>query len=71
MECVQIGLKPLIRDGLNTCIILALRDVRHNRFSDSLLVVETSLCNSLVCFNCYSNFEVSLTDRHLLDVFNT
>lgn len=49
--------------------MLALRDARRNRFSDFLLrVVETSLCNGQVYFNFYPNFEVFLTDKHLLDV---
>ena len=48
---------------------LSLRDARHLRFSNSLLgIVETSLCNSPVSFNCYPNFKVLLTDIHILDV---
>ena len=69
LGCVQIGFKPLTREGLNTSMCVALCDTRHNKFTDSLLgLVETSLCRGPVYFNCYPNFEVSLTDKRLLDV---
>lgn len=34
---VQVTVKPLTRDGLNTSLMLCLRDKRHLRFADSLL----------------------------------
>ncbi|KAK2973929.1 hypothetical protein RJ640_019444 [Escallonia rubra] len=38
-------------------------------FDDSLLgMVETSLCNGPMYFNCYPNFSVSLSDPHIMDV---
>ena len=37
-------------------------------FIDLQTIVETSLCRGPVYFNCYPNFEVSLTDKRLLDV---
>lgn len=64
---VQVSLKPLTREGLNACLMVALRDCRHLDFGDSLLgLVETSLCNGQVYFNCFPNFPVSLTDPHIL-----
>ncbi|KAL4322193.1 hypothetical protein AHAS_Ahas14G0186000 [Arachis hypogaea] len=30
--CVQVAVKPLIREGLNASILMCLRDVRHNKF---------------------------------------
>ncbi|XLS50773.1 hypothetical protein HN51_011450, partial [Arachis hypogaea] len=42
--CVQVVVKPLIREGLNASILMCLRDIRHNDFQDSLIgTVETSL----------------------------
>ena len=45
-----------------------LRDIRHNKFEDSLIgTVETSLGQGLIYFNCYPNKTVSLMDRNILD----
>ena len=60
---VQVGVKPLIREGLNGSILMTLRDTRHIRFNDSLLgTTETSLSDGPVHFNCFPNFTVHLHD---------
>ena len=42
---VQVGIKPLTKEGLNTSIICVLRDARFLNFQDSLLSsLESSLC---------------------------
>lgn len=65
---VQIGIKPLTREGLDTSILLCLRDCRMLDFNDSLLgTVETSLCSGPIYFDCYPNFTVSLSDQNILD----
>ncbi|KAK2991115.1 hypothetical protein RJ640_029398, partial [Escallonia rubra] len=71
-----IGITSLTKEGLDTHVWAALRDDRHLSFDDSLLgMVETSLCNGPMYFNCYPNFSVSLSDPHIMDVltvaFNT
>ena len=66
---IQIGLKPLTREGLNASILVSLQDQRHLQYKDSLLgVLETSLCNGPVYFQCIPNFSVSLTDVNIRDV---
>lgn len=66
---VQIAAKPLSTEGLNTTLLLCLHDCRFLDFQDSLLgMVETSLCDDIVHFNCFPNFIVSLKDKNLLDV---
>ena len=46
---VQVGVKPLIREGLNNSILMALRDTRLIRFNDNLLgTIESSLSNDPV-----------------------
>nr|KYP57084.1 polyprotein [Cajanus cajan] len=66
--CVQVAVKPLIREGLNASILMCLRDTRHNDFHDSLIgTVETSLGHGPVYFNCFPNKTVSLLDRNVLD----
>ncbi|GAV86702.1 MP domain-containing protein [Cephalotus follicularis] len=43
---VQVTIKPLTRQGLNTSVLACLRDARHLNFDDSLIeAIETSLCN--------------------------
>ena len=63
---VQVGVKPLIREGLNCSIFMALRDIRHIRFDDSFLgTIQTSLSNGPVHFDCFPNFTISLHDPHI------
>ena len=64
---VQVGVKPLIRKGLNSSILMALRDTHHIRFNDSLLgTIETSLSGGPVHFNCFPDFPVYLHDPHVM-----
>ena len=64
---VQVGVKPLIREGLNSSILMALRDTHYIRFNDSLLgTIETGLSGGLVHFNCFPNFTVHLHDPHVM-----
>ncbi|KAL0002100.1 hypothetical protein SO802_015881 [Lithocarpus litseifolius] len=64
---VQVGVKPLIREGLNSSILLTLRDICHIRFNDSLLrTIETSLSGGPVHSNCFPNFTVDLHGEHIM-----
>ena len=67
---LHIGLvqvKPLIREGLNCSILMALRDTCHIRFNDSLLgTIESSLSYGSVHFDCFPNFTVGLHDPHIM-----
>ena len=64
---VQVGVKPLIRKGLNSSILMALRDTRHIKFDDSLLgTIETNLSGGPVHFNCFLDFPVYLHDPHVM-----
>ncbi|KAG9442631.1 hypothetical protein H6P81_018485 [Aristolochia fimbriata] len=65
--CVQIALKPLTLKGLDTSILVALRDSRCLNWAKSLMgVMETSLTNGPVYFNTYPDLALSLSDPHLL-----
>jgi len=62
-----VAIKPLIDMGINATALMCLRDIRHNKFEDSLIgIVETSLGQGPVYFNCYPNKMVSLMDRNIL-----
>ncbi|CAL9003020.1 unnamed protein product, partial [Prunus brigantina] len=64
---VQVAVKPLTRLGLQASILLCLRDARFTDFNDSVLgMIESSLCNGPVHFDCYPDFTVSLNDPHIL-----
>ena len=64
---VQVGVKPLIKKGLNSSILMALRDTHHIRFNDSLLgTIETSLSGGPVHFNHFLDFSIHLYDPHVL-----
>ena len=44
IDCVHVAIKPLIDMGIDAAILMCLRDIRHNKFEDSLIgMVETSL----------------------------
>jgi hypothetical protein len=61
---VQVAVKSLTRQGLNTSVFLGLRDGRFTVYQDALLgMVESSLYNGPIYFDCYSNFAVSLKDK--------
>jgi hypothetical protein len=61
---VQVGIKPLTKEGLNSSILAVLRDARFQNFQDSLLSsIESSLCCGPVSFDCYPNITISLKDK--------
>ena len=61
--CVQVAIKPLIDIGIDATVLMCLRDIRHNKFEDSLIgTVEASLGQGPVYFNCYPNKIMSLID---------
>ncbi|GAV81446.1 MP domain-containing protein, partial [Cephalotus follicularis] len=65
---VQVTIKPLTRQGLNTSILACLRDARHLNFDNSLIgAIETSLCNGPVYLNGYQDLTISLTDKNILE----
>lgn len=69
IKLVQIRIKPLSIEGINTAILAYLRDCRFNNFRDSLLwTVEFSLCNKTIYFNCYPNYITCFDDQNILDV---
>jgi hypothetical protein len=60
-------MKPLTKEGLNTSILVVLRDARFQNFQDSLLSsIESSFCSGPVSFYCYPNLTISLKDKNIL-----
>jgi hypothetical protein len=47
--------------------LLCLRDARFTNFNDSILeLIESSLYNGPIHFDCYLDFTMSLSDPHML-----
>ncbi|KAH9686636.1 hypothetical protein KPL70_014425 [Citrus sinensis] len=64
---IQVGIKPLTKEGLDTSILVVLRDGRFISFDDSLLSsIESSLCKGPISFDCYPNITISLKDKNIL-----
>ncbi|KAG7958992.1 hypothetical protein I3843_10G049000 [Carya illinoinensis] len=64
---VQVAIVPLVRKGINACVLLCLRDDRFKQFNDSVLgIVQTSLIDGPVHFNCYPDLTVDLFDKNVL-----
>ncbi|KAH9667489.1 hypothetical protein KPL70_021057 [Citrus sinensis] len=64
---IQVGIKPLTKEGLDTSILAILRDGRFISFDDSLLSsIESSLCKGPISFDCYPNITISLKDKNIL-----
>ncbi|GAV71080.1 MP domain-containing protein [Cephalotus follicularis] len=65
---VQVTIKPLTRQGLNTYVVACLRDARHLNFEcSSIGAIETNLCNGYVYFDGYPDLTISLTDTNILE----
>ena len=65
---IQVAAKPLTRLGLNTAIVMCLRDNRHLEYRDSIIgAVQAGLNDGPVYFQCYPNFTVRLRDADILD----
>ena len=65
---IQVAAKPLTRLGLNTSIVMCLRDNRHLEYRDSIIgAVQAGLNDDLVYFQCFPTFIVKLRDVNILD----
>ena len=65
---IQIAAKPLTRLGLNTSIVMCLRDNRHLDYRDSIIgAVQAGLNDGPVYFQCFPSFTVRLRDADILD----
>ena len=66
---IQVTAKPLTRLGLNTAIVMCLRDNRHLEYRDSIIgAVQAGLNDGPVYFQCFPNFTVRLRDANILDL---
>ncbi|RDX87443.1 hypothetical protein CR513_31080, partial [Mucuna pruriens] len=58
---IQVAAKPNYRLGINSPILMILRDIRLKRFNDSIIaILESNLHDGPAFFNCYPNFSMDL-----------
>ena len=66
IELVQVAAKPLHRLGIDTPILIVLRDKRAKTFKDSILTyLQSNLHNGPVYFNCFPDFTVVLNNPRI------
>ncbi|KAG7987181.1 hypothetical protein I3843_03G120200 [Carya illinoinensis] len=64
---VQIAVVPLVRKGINACVLLCLCDGRHLNYNNSILgIIQTSIIDGPIHFNCYPDLTVDLFDKNVL-----
>ena len=64
---VQVAVKPLTRKGINSSVLMCLRDARFKNFSDSILgMITTSLYDGLVYFDYYPDIFLALDDPNIV-----
>ena len=58
---IQVAAKPNYRLGINSPILLLLRDIRMKKFQDSVIaILESNLHDGPAFFNCYPNFSMNI-----------
>ena len=64
---VQVAIKPLTRKGINVYVLMGLRDARFKNFKDSILgMINASLYDGHVYFNCYPDITLALDDPNIV-----
>ena len=65
LGCIQVAAKPMTKLGLNTALLMCLRDGRHLNFDDSLIgAVQTNVANGPAWFRCFPNITICLREPH-------
>ena len=65
---VQVGAKPLTKLGLDTSVLMVLRDARELEYERSVhATIETSLSMGPIHFECHPNAMIGLRDKTILD----
>ena len=65
---VQVAAKPNYRLGVNTPIMIMLRDLRLKQVEDSIIaILESNLHDGPAFFNCYPNFSMDLNNEKTSD----
>ena len=64
---VQVDIKPLTQKGINTSVLMCLRDARFKNFKNSILgMITASLYDDPVYFNCYPDLTLALDGPNIV-----
>jgi hypothetical protein len=67
--CIRVGINPLVHKGIEAYALCTVRDMTHNKFTDSLIGgIVAPLSNGPVYFDCFPNFSVYTFDDNLGDI---
>ena len=67
IEFVQVTVKPLTRLGINTSVLLCLRDARFINFRISILgMIQSSLFNGPIHFDVFPDLTLAFDDINIL-----
>ena len=64
-----MGISPLIHKGLQTFVLATVRDLTHNKYTDSIIGgLVAPLSDGPVYFDCFPNFSVYTFDETIKDI---
>jgi hypothetical protein len=67
--CIRIGISPLVHKGIDSYVLCTVRDMTHNKFTDSLIGgIVAPLSNGPVYFDCYPNFSAYTFDENIENI---
>lgn len=69
LGCIRVGINPLVHKGLKTFVLATVRDLTHNRYTDSIIGgIVASLSDGPVYFDCFPNFSIYVFDETIKDI---
>jgi hypothetical protein len=67
--CIRIRINPLVHKGIDSYVLCTVRDMTHNKFTDSLIGgIVAPLSNGPVYFVCYPNFSAYTFDKNIENI---
>jgi len=64
LRLIQVAAKPNYRLGINSPILIMLRDIRLKKFNDSIIAtLESNLHDGPTFFNCYPNLSMNIRNH--------
>jgi hypothetical protein len=67
--CIRVGISPLVHKGIDAYVLCTVRDMTHNKFTDSLIGgIVAPLSNGPVYFDCYPNFSAYTFDENIENI---
>ena len=69
LGCIRVGINPLVHKGLHTFVLATVRDMTHNKYTDSIIGgIVAPLSDGPMYFDCYPNFSVYVYDEIIVEI---